>query len=369
MPHACVGIKKTGHRCTVMVMQAGLRCGKHDLSKSLNGPNTQRRNELAYVHNKNLQAIWRALRDEGGNAINAARRAEDIRHEQDLLALNMLIHAEIEANGGVDPDDAIIAARRERQIQRRELAQARWEENRAFNAEIRNRLLQVNAAVQNAAARPVGALANLANDRQNVHTELVVAKVREAVATILRIAVPAEYETETLKTSGEIIMECKLSKRAAWQMMSKYCADDEIYGLGEGIYARVLNSIWQYIKASPDSSDLKKILASEMEDNIGMCAQGNLSRLCNILSGYIDGINAEVKSRNQIIGELLAPLMEIQNVHERLKQAIHILRTHNVHDPDERDAWLEPLGDDEDDIPHLVLDQAELAAVAQVPAA
>jgi hypothetical protein len=125
--------------------------------------------------------------------------------------------------------------------------------------------------------------------------------------------------------------------------MAKYCGDENIYEMGNGIYGRVLNSVWQYIKASPDAADLKKILAAEMEDNIGMCAQGNLSRLCNILSGYLDGINTDVKSKNEIIGEKLAELMSREpNEDNRREVGRLILREHGI--PfEEWNAWLEAL--------------------------
>ena len=82
-------------------------------------------------------------------------------------------------------------------------------------------------------------------------------------------------------------------------MTQHYCNDHDIYDLGKGIYANVLNGVWQYIKSSEHSEDLKRILKSELEDNLGMCAQGNLSRLCNILSGYMEEI--DIRSLNEII--------------------------------------------------------------------
>jgi hypothetical protein len=173
---------------------------------------------------------------------------------------------------------------------------------------------------------------------------VVVQKVKETVQKVLQIPVPPEYQTETLKTSGEIILECGLSKQAAWQMMAKYCHDDDIYDLGHGIYGRVLNSVWQYIKASPDSADLKKILKTEMQDNIGMCAQGNLSRLCNILSGYLDGINTDTRSKNEIIGERFAALLKLESHMEKVAEGVRILQEFNV-PQEEHEDWLQPLID------------------------
>jgi len=312
------------------------------------GPNQIRRDELKYVHNLNHETIRRsrilpgvagpefdrAVRDR-----TALLREEVLRYQIALNELETTIDQETDANGGLNADQPAIERRRAAQQARNDAARIRWEQRNAFIAQ-RNALMQ---GVAHQGRQPViqGELANLAQDRQNVHTALVVAKVKETVDKILRIPVPPDYQTDTLKTSGEIILECSLSRSAALQMMSKYCSDENIYEMGYGIYGRVLNSVWQYIKSSPDAVDLKKILKSEMEDNIGMCAQGNLSRLCNILSGYLDGINAEVKSRNEIIGELLAPLMGLDDYGVRLERAIAILQQHNVVGA-EQAAWLIP---------------------------
>ena len=111
-----------------------------------------------------------------------------------------------------------------------------------------------------------------------------------------------------------------------------------------GIYGKTLDSVWQYIKSSSDKEVLIKTLKIELEDNIGMCAQGNLSRLCNILSGYLDGLVVETKSRNELIGERFAALMNIDDIDERLSAGLNILREFGIRD-DEHHAWLVPLTD------------------------
>jgi len=111
--------------------------------------------------------------------------------------------------------------------------------------------------------------------------------------------------------------------------------------MGEGIYGRVLDCVWQYIKGSEHKTDLYRILKSEMEDNIGMCAQGNLSRLTNIVAGYMDGVGPQ-ESLSEILGRLLPPLTEIEDDEERLDKAKKIMDEYAVPDT-ERDSWLEAL--------------------------
>jgi len=349
----CVGVKKDGVRCNVMVVGEGqhLRCGTHKKTFEKVGPNQIRRDEMKYTHNRLtmeiynrfqviLQGAYGAEFDRQMRARSAAIREEEIRYQLDLHSLEETITRETDDNAGVNADRVYIERRRAADQARR----AELNERRRIRNEQWAQMHQQHVHHQpiQAAVGGGGALAQLANDRQNVHTAVVVQKVKETVQKVLQIPVPPEYQTETLKTSGEIILECGLSKQAAWQMMAKYCGDEDIYDLGRGIYARVLNSVWQYIKASPDAADLKKILASEMQDNIGMCAQGNLSRLCNILSGYMEGLVVDVKSKNEIIGERLASLIEIDDTKQRVAAGVRILQELEV--PfEERDIWLDTL--------------------------
>jgi len=349
MAQQCAGFKKTGVQCSTIVFGDQRRCGVHRKTLEKVGPNQIRRDELKYIHQRELALLFpifhgndqeRAMQNNAN--YRAAVRQENIRYQTALHELENTITQEIIENGGIDAD---IAVRNHNNAVRQE----RWEREFAVRQERRERHNAVHearqAVAQNMVQPVVNDLARLANDRQNVHTELVVNKVKETINKILLIHVPAEYQTDTLKTSGEIILDCKLSRVAAWQMMSKYCGDENIYELGHGIYARVLNAVWQFIKSSPDSDDLKKILAAEMQDNVGMCAQGNLSRLCNILSGYMEGIEMDVKSKNEIIGERFAALIEANlEINHRLAEANAILQELDV-PHGERAVWLEPLHD------------------------
>ena len=82
-----------------------------------------------------------------------------------------------------------------------------------------------------------------------------------------------------------------------------------------------------------------------MEDNIGMCAQGNLSRLCNILAGHMEGIIAQ-ESPVSIVGRKLPKLMEIEDINERIKQAYTHLIESGMPEAD-WDTWLKVLIQDQ----------------------
>jgi len=187
-------------------------------------------------------------------------------------------------------------------------------------------------------------LARFANDNQNVHTQMVVEQTKKNVEEILKIPVPDIYKWQSKKLSMTykmIVMFCHLSPKSAWQFASMYCSDATIYDLEPGIFGKVMDGVWQFIQRSPDKQDLKKILASELRDNIGMCAQGNLSRICNVLQGYLEGIGQK-ESVNTILGREFAKLMEIATESERLNKGKLILFNNNVPEG-EWETWLEPL--------------------------
>jgi hypothetical protein len=189
-------------------------------------------------------------------------------------------------------------------------------------------------------------LEDFAGDKQNVHRKATVHQTIEIVKRVLKIPVPSEYQwnTETLsKTPGEIIVACKLTPQAGMIMIDKYTHDDDVYDLGKGIYGKVLDSVWQYISKSDDRESMCVILKQELQDNIGMCAQGNLSRLCNALAGYMEGIE-DIESPAEKLGRLIPPLMEIENEADRIEQAKKILADVNL-PTNEWDNWLSVLKD------------------------
>jgi hypothetical protein len=151
-------------------------------------------------------------------------------------------------------------------------------------------------------------LAEIAADRQNIHTSEVVKKFKDMVELIRKIEVPEEYRwnmTKVSKTMAEIISECELTPQAAWQFSSKYCAADTIYEMEEGIFGKLMDSVWQHVKNLEDPASLKRIVKEELEMNIGTCAQGNITRVANILVGILDGLDPQEESRLHKIGKAI----------------------------------------------------------------
>jgi hypothetical protein len=388
MNNQCIAIKASGFQCGKRVMQeeGSTRCIMHQKSITTNGPHAQQLKELKYVHQKEKKDLeFNLLARFGGRWENVTPDARDqyVNAANRMVARQSvekhdMIHRQMEANHrqGVNPDADANARRDQR---RRQRAEANRERIRWFREqeEFQRRQRAAGEAMMNAVDRiqrdedariaaqarfaenPVGHIQRaldaqaqqgelhaFVNDRQNVHTSAAVKQTKEIVERIRKIPVPEGYRwhaTESSKTPFEIGLECKLSQKAAWQMISQYAQDTAIYDIEPGIYGKVLDCVWQYIKNSPDKADMCVIIKSEMEDNIGMCAQGNLSRICNILAGILEGVGSQ-ESLSERLGRLFGPLMEIEDMRDRIARGINILQENHV-PSDEWSVWMEPLNE------------------------
>jgi len=354
----CVAIKGTGIVCGKTTTNGAIRCNMHARLLIANGRHYTEKEELKHILKKEREDRKKvtyqllAVEDDDVRKQDMLQNHKTI--EKALKAAANLRQNELRrrhldediANGG--PVDAEANARRD---ERQQIdAQRRIQNNQRAHQQRAAAVGEARAAqAAAAAALPVGAVTDLrhfAADGQSVHRASTVQMVTRIVHEVLKISVPEPYKWNMVTcslTPGEIIIECSLTPSAAWQMQSQYCQANTIYEMEPGIYGKVLDCVWQYIKASPDRSDLTKILKQELQDNIGMCAQGNLSRLCNILAGYVDGVGSQ-ETKTEKLGRLLPPLAEIEDIHNRLEAGIAILRENEVLE-EEWTIWLEPLFD------------------------
>jgi hypothetical protein len=232
-------------------------------------------------------------------------------------------------------------------LRRRNLALQRADERQRMDEELDRRAAAAQAAAAPVFARraprePAEPLAEFAQDRQNVHRTESVKMTTDIVNRVLKITVPKEYRwcpRHVSKTVGEIITECRLDPHTCVQFINRYLAHEDIYNLGYGIYGRVLDGVWHYIKSSEHKADLCKILRSELKDNLGMCLQGNLTRICNVLAGYLDGVGSH-ETPVERLGRELPKLFVIEDEEKRLDAAKKVLAEVGLPE-DEWTPWLE----------------------------
>ena len=175
-------------------------------------------------------------------------------------------------------------------------------------------------------------------DEQNVHTKEVVDPVLVTAQKMITLGKKVHASQDTFK---EIVYECKLSDAARKQMCLMYYSDESIYNLPTPTYRLVLDGIWSFVLQQPDEikKDIIFRMSQELEDNIGMCAQGNLSRLVNILSGFTDEVTTEYK---ESIQDVMAKISKLEDAIHRNEEAKKALQTYKIPEH-EWEHWLEAL--------------------------
>ncbi len=152
------------------------------------------------------------------------------------------------------------------------------------------------------------------NDAQNVHRTATVSYIKQIFDTLMTIEVPTNQ-----KTLGLVLTNCNLSDAATMQAVRFYTEKANIYEI-DNAYPRALDAVVAYIEKHPERKELYERVTQELTDNVGMCSQGNLSRICNILSGYIDGVTPPVSKHEIMQNKISAIAMDSEgNKIERAK--------------------------------------------------
>ena len=187
--------------------------------------------------------------------------------------------------------------------------------------------------------RPLEAFAH---DAQNVHRSDVSEQTNKAVEFLLKIKPPKKPDTEreiTLawlaKPSRQIHEYLVVMSDVHLWYHTQTCKT-----AGDRLYFKLLRNLVCYIKQSEHKDELWERLWQECLDSVGMCCEGHISRLCNVLVGFVEGLSPQVS-----LGELTQQKMAAiagQDIPEDDKRRLanEFFDQHGVVEG-ERVAWLE----------------------------
>jgi hypothetical protein len=203
----------------------------------------------------------------------------------------------------------------------------------------------VPAPVHPPRAAPRQELGRLAADRQNVHTTHVSTQTNKAVELLLAVHVPETQQTEVsmarnwMSRPGGFFMKRYLEVACDvnnW-FNTRTCRADN-----DNLYRRLLRGLVATIERQDDErkTELYKRLWEECYEAVGMCCEGHIGRLCNVLVGFDESFQPPVP-----LGELLQNKMAAiaaQDIPEEDKRRQATAFFNEVGLPDsERAAWLD----------------------------
>lgn len=178
-------------------------------------------------------------------------------------------------------------------------------------------------------------LGRISFDAENVHDSKVNKNIKKLANEILKF--PPNPELDVMKT---IFNEIPMNDEVRAQLTYMYYRKEIFLDYGESSYRKFMDCIISYAISQPEDKkkEIFSILNNEISESIGLCFQGNISRLINVLSGFIE-IELEYIPTIQ---EVFAEISKITDKNKKFEKAIKAFDDFSI-DPTEWESWLEPL--------------------------
>lgn len=199
---------------------------------------------------------------------------------------------------------------------------------------------------------PAGTLAAFVADGQNVHTGVVSNQTHEGVKKLLAVPVKSGQSERTAKfaeTLVDLAVQLNWStKQASTRILTDHkhwYATRTCRGTDDWLYKRVFDGLALTICRKSDMSlrdELLKRLFEEMKDSVGMCCDGHITRLVNVLAGFDDAFAPEL-TRAEKTQNLFASLSAKEcSLLEKVAEGLRGLRAFGVPE-EEWEPWIDAL--------------------------
>ena len=192
-----------------------------------------------------------------------------------------------------------------------------------------------------------GNLQVIAMDRQNVHTRAVSQQTNKGLEVLLALQ---KQKNRAMRSPEWFASRWLVRSYGPWQAVSRTVTDimqwyntNTCRASGDQLYRHTLDGL--YLRISSHSSEevkteLYKRTFEECFESIGLCCDGHISRLCNVLVGFDDAFEPPVPF-GEILQNKMAALFALDiPTEEKLVQAIAFFNEYAVPEA-ERAPWLE----------------------------
>ena len=199
--------------------------------------------------------------------------------------------------------------------------------------------------------QPTNRLHALARDRQNVHTQEVTEQTNKA--TELLLGLHRKYcGTKTFRSVDWAAAKWLPESYGSWERVAPVVNDMKNWyeavtcrTHNDRLYKKMLDGLYQHLKRVEDKDtqkELYKRLFEECLESVGMCCEGHLSRLCNVLVGFEEAFEPPVP-----VGDILQiEIAKISRMETTLEEKITDAKKvfdHLKIGEDARAVWLDAL--------------------------
>ena len=300
-PHPCNFIKRADHQPCAVIVHDGADtacCGTHRPIAARMPPRVA--GQCEHIIGAGVAEHWCARAVVAGDrlcAIHVDRR------EREADAFRRQVEAHIAAVEADRPNVLARAAARAAVAAAGAAAHAAlWERIDAQEARRQEFVAEAMHGV-----RPP--LERLARDNQNVHTAAVAKQTSEGEAKLLAV------KTDGKGVGLKILRTFAARGGTLHQVMTVMNDVDHWYRQvncrlqGDRLYSRVLEGLWTLIseQSAERQKELLQRLWEEMNESVGMCCDGHISRLVNVMVGFDDAFKAPI-SQGEILQAKMAEL-------------------------------------------------------------
>lgn len=180
-----------------------------------------------------------------------------------------------------------------------------------------------------------------ATDPQSVHRSSVQNTTQRIIQTLLSRTVPADQET-----IFEITVDFQNPEKIEWRNEETKSAvidmfTDEYFSLEafSTRYGEVVDRVWAFIRGHAERTELVIRLAQEVSEGTGMCANGKMARLINVLQGYDETL--DIAPPRELFQSAIAAVVNMP-ASEREARARELFAEYRI-PAEEHAVWLEPL--------------------------
>ena len=186
----------------------------------------------------------------------------------------------------------------------------------------------------------------IARDPQNVHTRAVSEQTNAGLDKLLSVL----EADKILRTPDWIAARWLVKSYGRWNHVVRVVNDMQHWyamptckTVNDHLYRRALDGLYILIRRMPDrdiQEELFKRAFEECYESVGMCCEGHISRLCNVLVGFDDAFAPPVPF-GEILQNKMAAIYAMEvDTEEKIRQATAFFNEFAVPEA-ERSAWLE----------------------------
>jgi hypothetical protein len=197
-----------------------------------------------------------------------------------------------------------------------------------------------------------GTLGAFVADTQNVHTGVVSNQTHDGVKKLLAIPVKSGQSERTAKFAASLVDLAVQLKWTTKQVSARVLADHTHWyatrtcrSTDDWLYKRVFDGLALTICRKSDKelrAELLKRLFEEMNDSVGMCCDGHITRLVNVLAGFDEAFVPELSTAEKVQNLFAALSAKECSLLEKVAEGVRGLRAFGVPE-DEWEPWIDAL--------------------------